>query len=264
MHPKVFGPLAAVLTVLLLAGCGERMELHRDLSEQDANEVLAELAGKDIDAQKRLDKNGVAVLVANRDISRAVRALEAVGLPRRSRSSLGEVFRKEGVISSPLEERARYLYALSQELEQTLSQIDGVVVARVHVVLPERIAPGEPVQPASAAVFIKHRAELDPDSVLPRIRRMVASSIPGIGGADDKKLAVVFVPAQGYQETVETVTVGPFTLTRERWRFWQWLLGLCAVAGVLLVAGLFALNPHWRQRLGNAAGGGKNAPSGPA
>lgn len=132
---------------------------------------------------------------------------------------------------------------MSQELEQTLSQIDGVVVARVHVVLPERIAPGEPVQPASAAVFIKHRPELDPDSVLPRIRRMVASSIPGIGGADDKKLAVVFVPAQGYRETVEMVEIGPFSLTRERWQFWQWLLGLCAVALVLLLGGLLALNP---------------------
>ncbi|QXI31247.1 type III secretion system inner membrane ring lipoprotein SctJ [Pseudomonas vanderleydeniana] len=264
MHPKVLGPLLAALMILLLAGCGERMELHRDLSEQDANEVVAELAGKHIEAQKRLDKNGVAVLVATRDISRAVRVLDAAGLPHRSRSSLGEVFRKEGVISSPLEERARYLYALSQELEQTLSQIDGVVVARVHVVLPERIAPGEPVQPASAAVFIKHRPELDPDSVLPRIRRMVASSIPGIGGADDKKLAVVFVPAQGYRETVEMVEIGPFSLTRERWQFWQWLLGLCAVALVLLLGGLLALNPGWRQRLFKGAGGMKPAPTDPA
>lgn len=249
MQPKAFGRMAVLSAILLLAGCGDRMELHRDLTEQDANEVLAELTGKHIDAQKRLDKNGVSVLVDARDISRAVRALEAAGLPHRSRSSLGDVFRKEGVISSPLEERARYIYALSQELEQTLSQIDGVVVARVHVVLPERIAPGEPVQPASAAVFIKHRNDLDPDSVLPRIRRMVASSIPGMGNADDKKLAVVFVPAQGYREAVEMVDIGPFTMTRERARFWQWLAGLCAVAVVLLVGGLVFVNPTWRQRL---------------
>ncbi|OEC32660.1 type III secretion protein J [Pseudomonas cuatrocienegasensis] len=248
MHPKAIRLAILMLLALLMAGCGDRMELHRDLTEQDANEVVAELVGKNIDAQKRLDKGGVAVLVSSYDISRAVRVLEAVGLPRRSRSTLGEVFRKEGVISSPMEERARYIYALSQELEQTLSQIDGVVVARVHVVLPERIAPGEPVQPASAAVFIKYRADLDPDSVLPRIRRMVASSIPGMANADEKKLAVVFVPSQGYQESVSMVNVGPFTLTRERLALWQWMALLCTFALALLLAGLWVLNPHWRQR----------------
>ncbi|KPL66141.1 MULTISPECIES: type III secretion system inner membrane ring lipoprotein SctJ [Pseudomonas syringae group] len=249
MHPRTVRLVVVVLLALLMAGCGDRMELHRDLTEQDANEVLAELAGKNIDAQKRLDKGGVAVLVSTQDISRAVRVLEAVGLPRRSRSTLGQVFRKEGVISSPLEERARYIYALSQELEQTLSQIDGVVVARVHVVLPERIAPGEPVQPASAAVFIKHRADLEPDSVLPRIRRMVASSIPGMANADERKLAVVFVPAQGYQESVEMVSIGPFNVTRERFEFLQWVAVLCGVGLVLLLAGLWALNPRLRERL---------------
>ncbi|MFJ4143896.1 type III secretion system inner membrane ring lipoprotein SctJ [Pseudomonas sp. NPDC089734] len=248
MHPKAIRLAILMLVALLMAGCGDRMELHRDLTEQDANEVLAELAGKNIDAQKRLDKGGVAVLVSTQDISRAVKVLEAVGLPRRSRSTLGEVFRKEGVISSPLEERARYIYALSQELEQTLSQIDGVVVARVHVVLPERIAPGEPVQPASAAVFIKYRNDLEPDSVLPRIRRMVASSIPGMANADEKKLAVVFVPAQDYQESVPLVSFGPFTMTRERLEFLQWIAVLCTFGIVLLLAGLWVLNPQWRQR----------------
>lgn len=264
MHPKVFRPIVMALMILLLTGCGERMELHRGLSEQDANEVLAELANKHIDVQKRLDKNGVAVLVATGDLSRAVRVLEAVGLPRRSRSSLGDVFRKEGVISSPLEERARYLYALSQELEQTLSQIDGVVVARVHVVLPERIAPGEPVMPASAAVFIKHRAELDPDSVLPRIRRMVASSIPGMNGADDKKLAVIFVPAQDYLETEELINIGPFSLTPERLQFWQWIGGLCAVALLMLLGGLVAINPAWRKRLAGDTGETNRPPPDPS
>ncbi|WP_230116101.1 type III secretion system inner membrane ring lipoprotein SctJ, partial [Stenotrophomonas lactitubi] len=140
---------------LMLGGCGESVELHRQLSEQDANEVIAELADKHIRAQKVPAKDGVVVRVNAADISRAVRTLEAVGLPKVARATMGDTFRKEGVISTPLEERARYIYALSQELEATLSNIDGVIVARVHVVLPERVAPGEPVQPASASVFIK-------------------------------------------------------------------------------------------------------------
>lgn len=264
MYRKALGWLVIPLLVVLLSACGDRMELHRALSEQDANEVLAELASKHIDAQKRLDKTGVSVLVPTQDISRAVRALEAVGLPRHSRSSLGDVFRKEGVISSPLEERARYIYALSQELEQTLSQIDGVVVARVHVVLPERIAPGEPVQPASAAVFIKHTADFDPDSVLPRIQRMVASSIPGMANANQQKLAVVFVPAQRFKELEDNVTLGPFTMAREHFEFWQWIAAICSAGVLLLFAGLLALNPTWRQRLaGRVEPAGRSAPDPP-
>jgi len=184
--------------MLLLSGCSDETDLFSGLSEQDSNDVIASLADQHIDARKRSEKTGVVVTVASADINRAVRVLDAAGLPRHSRTSLGEIFKKEGVISTPLEERARYIYALSQELEATLSQIDGVIVARVHVVLPERVAPGEPVQPASAAVFIKHTAALDPDSVRGRIQQMVASSIPGMSGEplDSKKFAIVFVPGR--------------------------------------------------------------------
>ncbi|WP_454188800.1 type III secretion system inner membrane ring lipoprotein SctJ [Pseudomonas sp. ADAK2 TE3594] len=249
MRLRVVRLASVLLLSMSMAACGDRMELHRGLSEQDANEVLAELSNKQIDAQKRVDKTSVAVLVSAQDISRAVRVLSAVGLPRDSHSSLGDIFRKEGVISSPLEERARYIYALSQELERTLSQIDGVVVARVHVVLPERIAPGEPVQPASAAVFIKHREDFDPDSVVPRIRSMVASSIPGMAGADEKKLSVIFVPAETYHAQPDMVSFGSFVIARDRLEFWQLIALLSAVGLLLFLIGLFALNPGWRQTI---------------
>jgi type III secretion protein J len=208
---------------LMLTGCGESVELHRNISEQEANEIIAELADKQIRAQKIQGKDGVAVRVKASDINRAVRTLDAVGLPKVARSTLGQIFRKEGVISTPLEERARYIYALSQELEATLSNIDGVVVARVHVVLPERIAPGEPVQPASASVFIKHDPRLDPDNINARVRRMVASSLPGMASAIDNtvKLTVVFVPATAYKETQQLAYLGPFLLPEHDLAFWR-------------------------------------------
>lgn len=209
-------------SALILGGCGESVELYRQL-EQEANEVIAELADKQIRAQKIPAKDGVVVRVRANDISRAVRTLEAVGLPKVARSTLGDIFRKEGVISTPLEERARYIYALSQELEATLSNIDGVIVARVHVVLPERVAPGEPVQPASASVFIKHDPRLDPDNIQPRVRRMVASSIPGMASAieNTQKLTVVFVPATAYQEQQQLTYLGPFLVPEKDLGFWR-------------------------------------------
>lgn len=233
-------------SVLLLAGCGESVELHRQLSEQEANEVIAELADKQIRAQKVPAKDGVIVRVRANDISRAVRTLEAVGLPKVTRSTLGDIFRKEGVISTPLEERARYIYALSQELEATLSNIDGVIVARVHVVLPERVAPGEPVQPASASVFIKHDPRLDPDNIRPRVRRMVASSIPGMTSAIDntQKLTVVFVPAAAYQEQQQLTYLGPFLVPEQDLGFWRTSVTAPLVALVLAGAGWVI----WRRR----------------
>ncbi|CRL98209.1 type III secretion system inner membrane ring lipoprotein SctJ [Pseudomonas marginalis] len=238
---------AALLFILVctLNGCSDRVELHRQLSEQEANEVVAELADKHIRAQKIPAKDGVVVAVNATDIGRAVRTLEAAGLPRMARTTLGDTFRKEGVISTPLEERARYIYALSQELEATLSNIDGVIIARVHVVLPERIAPGEPVQPASASVFIKHDPRLDPDNIRARVRRMVASSIPGMTTAVDnlQKLSVIFVPAATYQEQQRLVYFGPFLVPSDDLGFWRGSV-IAALLGVLSsVAGtLFLLN----------------------
>jgi len=232
-----------LIMAFILSGCGDRVELHRQLSEQEANEVVAELADKHIRAQKTPAKDGVVVTVNTNDIGRAVRTLEAAGLPRLARTTMGDTFRKEGVISTPLEERARYIYALSQELETTLSKIDGVIVARVHVVLPERIAPGEPVQPASASVFIKHDPRLDPDNIRARVRRMVASSIPGMTTAVDnpQKLTVVFVPASTYQEQQRLVDFGPFLVPGDDLGFWRTSIMIVLLALVSAVAAMIFL-----------------------
>ena len=46
------------------------------------------------------------------------------------------------------------MHALAQDLSATISRIDGVVVARVHIVLPDNNPFAEKVKPSSAAVFI--------------------------------------------------------------------------------------------------------------
>ncbi|MEH6398298.1 MULTISPECIES: type III secretion system inner membrane ring lipoprotein SctJ [Pantoea] len=249
MNGAVIKCFCALCLALLLAGCGDQTQLHSGLSENDANDVVAELSRFKIETEKQVSKEGVSVSVARSDIERAVNILNAAGLPHQARTSLGAVFQKSGVISSPLEERARYIYALSQEVEATLSQIDGVVVARVHVVLPERIAPGEPVQPASASVFIKYHENLDPDSIEPRIRRLVATSIPGLGGRDDRDLAIVFVPAKAWQDKIEMVQLGPFQLSPERYGMVKIVTTCFGVLLLLLVANAFIRQALSRKRL---------------
>ncbi len=204
--------LALLAALMMLAGCKSMIDLQSGLNDAEANEVIAALREDGIIAHKKIGKEGASVQVPEADLPRASDLLKARGLPRRRQARLGEIFKKEGLISSPMEEKARFIYALSQEIEFTLGQIDGVVLARVHVVLPEKAAPGEPLMPSSAAVFIKHRDTLDPDVIQQRVRRLVARSIPGLGEQGIDKVTTVFVPASKdppkVVETVSGTTIG--------------------------------------------------------
>ena len=186
--------LAVLCAAALLAACGGRVDLMGAVPEDEANEVLAALLKVDIAAAKTAGKDGmVGVQVDSQQVGRALQVMRENGLPRERYAGMGQVFKKEGLISSPLEERARYIFALSQELSGTLSKIDGVLHARVHVVLPERGVAGEPGVPSTAAVFIKHQEGYNLDIIQPQIRRLVTNSIPGLT-AD--RVSVIFVAAQ--------------------------------------------------------------------
>lgn len=178
---------------LLLAACGSRVELFSAANESEANEVLSVLLDAGISAQKATTKTGVAVSVDGQQVARALDILRARGLPRERFDGMGQIFRKEGLVSSPLEERARYIYALSQELTNTLSQMDGVLAARVHVVLPERGGVGETTTPSTAAVFIKHQTGYNLDALQPQIRKLVTHAIPGL---TEDRVSIALVSAQ--------------------------------------------------------------------
>jgi len=178
----------------LVAACGARVDLMGSVPEDEANDVLSALLKADIPAEKIAGKEGmVGVRVDAAQVGRALEILRENGLPRERFAGMGQVFKKEGLISSPLEERARYIYALSQELSNTLSKIDGVLAARVHVVLPERGPAGETGVLSTSAVFIKHQEGYNLDVIQPQIRRLVTNSIPGLT-AD--RVSVIFVSAQ--------------------------------------------------------------------
>lgn len=180
-------------SLVLLAACGARVDLFAASTEAEANEVLSALLDAGMDARKTTTKAGIAINVDGAQVARALDVLKARGLPRERFDGMGQIFRKEGLVSSPLEERARYVYALSQELTNTLSQMDGVLAARVHVVLPERGGVGEITTPSTAAVFIKHQAGYSLDALQPQIRKLVTHAIPGL---TEDRVSIALVSAQ--------------------------------------------------------------------
>ena len=246
------------LLLALLAACSKTVTLQAGLTDADANEIVLVLNRQGIEVDKQKNKEGVSLLVKEGDLSRATETMNAAGLPRRSLSNLGEVFKKQGMISSPMEERVRYIHGLSAELESTMLQFDNVVIARVHVVLPERIAPGEPIQPSSAAVFIKYRPPLDEDAVMPRVRRLVASSIPGLAGEDGRsKVSVVMTPGEPPVPGIAWTMLGPFRVAADSAGGLRWfisLLFLAALGACGYIAFQIALrNPRVAQLLSNVS-----------
>ena len=183
----------AALVLAFLTACGSNVTLYSAASEGEANELLSVLLDAGIRAEKTIGKEGAAIAVDSVQVARALDILRSQGLPRERFDGMGQIFRKEGLVSSPLEERARYIYALSQELTNTLSQMDGVLAARVHVVLPERGEIGESATPSTAAVFIKHQVGYSFDALRPQIRQLVTHAIPGL---TEDRVSITLVSAQ--------------------------------------------------------------------
>lgn len=171
--------LITLLAAFLLTACGYDT-LYSDLDEQQANEMLALLLSHDVSARKSRGDKAWQLEIGESDISVAMDILKSRGYPRDNFESLGQVFKKEGFVSSPLEERARLLHGLSQELSQTLAQIDGVIVARVHLAIPERRALSDTRSPSSASIFIKHRADAEIAMQTAAIKALVVNSVEGL------------------------------------------------------------------------------------
>lgn len=171
---------AVIVLALALAACGEQ-DLYAGLSQRQANEMTALLRNAGIEADKVARDGGTFAVTAPRGrFSEAIELLRANGYPREGYDSLGQVFKKEGFVSSPLEERARLTHALSQEIANTIGSIDGVVVARVHLSVPERDPLADKAAPSSASVFIKHRPAVDLSGRLGQIKALVVNALPGL------------------------------------------------------------------------------------
>lgn len=176
---RLCGYVLVLLTSLLLA-CSQE-SLYSRLDERAANEMVAVLGHAGIPASKSGDLDGgFSVTTGSRFFADAVSVLQRNGLPRESYESIGDVFAKEGFVSSPLEERARLNFALSQEIAHTISRIDGVVMARVHLAVPPRDDFSDDVQAASASVFVKHRDTVDLSGSVAQIKALVVNGIENL------------------------------------------------------------------------------------
>jgi type III secretion protein J len=238
--------VAVAVCAITVASC--KSDLYTNLDQRHANEIVATLRQHGIPADRSVTKGDrISVSVEESRFAEAVAVLKDNGLPRQEFATLGEVFKRDGLVNSPFQERAQMIFALSQELSRTVSEIDGVLTARVHLVLPENDPLRQQLVPSSASVFIRHHASIPMNDLVPQVKMLVAN---GVAGLAYDKVSVILVPVAerapvaGNERGVELATRargrgnGPFVAD---WPLYSLAALVMALAGVLAFA-------WWRHR----------------
>jgi type III secretion protein J len=235
-----------LLVALLLTAC--EAELYNNLDQRQANEMIATLQQRGIPAQRVAVKGGQYTVVVDKGrFADSIAILKEAGLPKQEFQNMGQVFKKEGLISSPMQERAQMIFALSQELSRTVSEIDGVLSARVHLVLPENDPLRQQLVPSSASVFIRHRGNMPVGNLVPQVKMLVAN---GVAGLSYDKVSVVLVPVDSQKASqgpdMEMVSFFGVWMQRDNLAQAMWMFfGLVAL--VVLLAGALGF-VFFRQR----------------
>ncbi|WP_141440456.1 type III secretion system inner membrane ring lipoprotein SctJ [Vreelandella titanicae] len=236
-----------LVMALLLQACDT--DLYTNLDEREANIIVATLARNGIPAARQAQDEGqMTVTVSEERFAEAVEILDRAGLPEQKFANMGDIFQGNGLVSSPVQERAQMIFALSQELSHTVSQIDGILSARVHVVLPDNDLLQQNSTPSSASVFVRYIPSLEIAPLIPQIKTLVAN---GIAGLSYDKVSVVPVVSAIPEEmdTLPQPMMGSFlgvAMPASSVSRIGWIIGLLSVAVIGLAATVCWL--VWRQR----------------
>ena len=223
----------------LLLGC--KTDLYTKRTEAEANEMVGALMERRIDVHKHTRDAGKTwnVAVEEDQVPQALSVLRASGLPQDKFVSLGDIFKKEGLISTPTDERVRFIYGVTQELSATLSKIDGVVVAKVHIVLPNNDPLANSAKPSSASVFVKYRPDVDLPALTPAIKNLVSRSVEGLAY---ENVTVTLVPGNALPAASSQAT------WLEQYGPWAAFALLTALVAAVLAA--YRWRPQWLRALG--------------
>jgi flagellar M-ring protein FliF len=162
--------------------------LYGSLNGMDATQVVETLTASGIDYT--IEPNSGALLVKADDLARARMRLAAAGVAPTDNSVGFEILdREQGLGTSQFMEATRYRRGLEGELARTVSSLNNVKAARVHLAMPKASVFVRDERKPSASVLVElypGRA-LEPSQVM-AIVNLVATSVPEL---DKSQVTVV-------------------------------------------------------------------------
>lgn len=172
--------LTLVLLAILLFFLNEPnySTLYSGLSQEDASKVVEYLGNQKL--LYRIDDNGQTIKVPREKVYELRLALAGKGIP--SSGVIGyEIFDKTTMGMSEFMQKLNNKRAIEGELTRTIQQLDGVVGARVHIVIPQKTIFKEEEKTPSASVVLKLRNNSTPTKEnIQSIVNLICGSVEGL------------------------------------------------------------------------------------
>lgn len=240
----LMGTLLGTLFFLnLIVGCNT--EIHHGLEEDQANEIVTVLRKSGIKAEKEKEKGRkpkFTVLVPKEEAAKAFSILTAHNLPKKQRKGVYELFGKSSLVPTSTEEHMKKVYATASELAKTLEKMEGVLDARVHLVLPKKDFledENKKKEKPRASVFLKVVPHGAPATV-PQVQGLVAGAVAGL---DPNLVSVLIQPGAKLDVPKSTASSSS--------PMWLKYLAIGACASVLVLGILLAVVGIRLKRLKN-------------
>ncbi len=180
----LIGAVAAViaLTVLVLLWAQKPVYkgLYNNLEMRDAGEIVQAL--EQLKISYKLDEKNGTIMVPASKVHEARLQLAAQGLPKSGGVDGFELLDKQqGFGVSRFMESTRYQRAVEGELARSISTIENVRSARVHLAIPKQsVFIRDRDKPTASVVVNVYRGQMPTKKQVQAIVHLIASSVPGL------------------------------------------------------------------------------------
>lgn len=152
--------------------------LYSELSQSDAAAISSYLEKNKI--KFKISPEGDSIMVSGASIPKLRLEMANKGLPKGDGVGF-EIFDKSNINISDFNQKINYTRALEGELARTISSLESIKSAKVHLVLPKKSIFKDEDEEAKASVIITtHYGEQLNDSQINGIQHLVASAIQGL------------------------------------------------------------------------------------
>ena len=224
---QIIRNLFFLLPLWVITACNDNMLLE-NLSQQQANQILAILQQHDIASQKKgTPKTGYSINVKRDETTAALSVINQYQLPWPAEVQIAQAFPESALVSSPNAEQARVISLQEQRLEQSLRMIDRVVNAKAHLSYPSfdnNVSEKNVTQHAS--VIITHNDDIDENLFIPQVKSLIKNTLNNLRYDN---ISVVLFPAPALQYASPTHSSEPSVKL--------WVAGFTLVMLATLAAG---------------------------